>query len=122
MIKKEPKIIETQDVTYTPGFPFTGIVKKPDCIEYYYRGKRHRVGGPATVFNNGTIWWSHHGLIHREDGPAVTFFYGHKEWWLDDKRVFAMEVFEKYFESWSPERQIEVLFELDEWRKDVILF
>lgn len=38
---------------------------------WYYRGKLHRVGGPAQVMANYHTIWAKHGKLHREDGPAI---------------------------------------------------
>lgn len=45
------------------------------CKEYWWKGRRHRVGGPAVVEREHT--WYYHGLIHRHDGPAVSYPQAH---------------------------------------------
>ena len=32
-------------------------------------------------------WRNKKGQIHRENGPAVEYSDGHKEWWLNGKRI-----------------------------------
>ena len=44
---------------------------------------RHRVGGPAIEFANGTKVWYQNDQLHRTDGPAVEYVDGGKEWWLN---------------------------------------
>jgi hypothetical protein len=34
------------------------------------RSRRHRLAGPAVIYNDGDMWWYSHGVIHRDDGPA----------------------------------------------------
>lgn len=70
--------------------------------------------GVITVNNTDgttmTEYWVD-GKLHREDGPAVIFSDGHKEWWLNDVNVSAIEVFEKL----SEEEKMKVIWNLDEW-------
>jgi hypothetical protein len=59
----------------------TGILHREDgparirsdssVIEWYIDGRRHRVGGPAIVYSNGSEEWFKNGKPHRDDGPAV---------------------------------------------------
>lgn len=50
-------------------------------------GRRHRVGGPAVIYPNGTRRWYNYGKLHCEDGPAVILADGSEEWWLNGKRI-----------------------------------
>jgi hypothetical protein len=36
-------------------------------------GVRHREGGPACVYVNGTEKWYREGKRHRDDGPAAIY-------------------------------------------------
>jgi len=39
--------------------------------EYYKKGIRHRLNGPAKIFSSGTEEWWENGLRHRLNGPAI---------------------------------------------------
>jgi len=55
-----------------------------DGIVYVdYRGRRHRVDGPAVVKSDGTRMWYRDGLCHRVNGPAVERANGTREWYQD---------------------------------------
>lgn len=47
--------------------------------------KNHRIGGPAIVYDDGTMFWYEHNKSHRLDGPSdiwahgVTCYYIHGE-------------------------------------------
>jgi len=79
-------------------------------VEYTLNKKYHREGGPAVeYFGKGDKWWYLHGELHREDGPAIEnadykhwflhgkrhrengpaieYANGHKEYWVDGKRL-----------------------------------
>ena len=56
---------------YFYEFPkFTGIVTHSYCKEWYANGKRHRIEGPAVIYDNGDKYWYFEGKLHRLDGPA----------------------------------------------------
>lgn len=50
-------------------------------IEWNYKGKLDREGGPAIEYANGDKLWYRNGLPHREDGPAVEYANGDKHWY-----------------------------------------
>ena len=50
---------------------------------WYINGLRHRLDGPAVVFNNNYKEWYINGKLHREDGPAVEYSDGYKFWYLN---------------------------------------
>ena len=54
--------------------------------EYYKKGRRHRLGGPAKIFSSGTEEWYTDGLRHRLNGPAVKYANGDEEWWENGSR------------------------------------
>jgi hypothetical protein len=37
---------------------------------YRQHGQRHRVNGPAILWNDGDQWWYQYGKLHRTNGPA----------------------------------------------------
>ena len=44
------------------------------------------------VDNNGNKRWYSNDKLHREDGPAIEGVNGHKEWWINGKRVSEKDV------------------------------
>ena len=63
-----------------------------DNTSWYLNGKRHRVGGPAMEWVDGSNMWYLNGKMHRVDGPAVEMANGSKEWCLNGVRVTEWEV------------------------------
>ena len=51
--------------------------------EWFFKGERHRLDGPAIEYPSGVKKWFKNGLRHREDGPAVEHTGGYQEWWLN---------------------------------------
>ena len=49
--------------------------------EYYKKGRRHRLNGPAKIFSSGTEEWYTNGLRHCLNCPAVKYANGDEEWW-----------------------------------------
>ena len=47
---------------------------------WYLNGKRHRLDGPAIIWNDGSKSWFVHGKRHRLDGPAIIRADGTKDW------------------------------------------
>lgn len=89
--------METIDLwTKTTQFPknFTGIVKRENYLEIYYKnGSIHRKDGPAYIskymynnLKNFTYIWYKKGKKHRIGGPAVEIWDGSKEWWVNNKK------------------------------------
>ena len=68
----------TKDGDYT-------VVNMNEDKHWYLNGKRHREGGPAIEYADGTKSWYINGKLHRENGPAMEFSYGHKEWYINGK-------------------------------------
>jgi hypothetical protein len=75
--------------------------------EWFLNGRRHRVGGPALVQDDGNdVWteeWFIHGVRHREDGPAIVI---HKNetglvvatlWYMGGKQVCGRDYDSKGF-------------------------
>lgn len=44
-------------------------------------GERHRDGGPAVEYSNGTRKWFQHDKLHRDDGPAIVHANGTKKYY-----------------------------------------
>lgn len=51
---------------------FTGMVQRPEKIEWYVEGKLHRIGAPAVKWEDGSEEWYVNAKLHREGGPALT--------------------------------------------------
>lgn len=43
------------------------------CQDWFFNGKRHRVGGPASIDYVGNKFWYQNGELHNEEGPAATY-------------------------------------------------
>ena len=50
---------------------------------------RHREGGPAEVWYDGTQWWFSHNLFHFAHGPADLYDDGRLRW-LEDNLCLRM--------------------------------
>ena len=61
----------------------TLTIDEYDTKEWWLKGKRHRVDGPAIEHTNGAKAWWLNGKRHRVDGPAIERHNGTKEWWLN---------------------------------------
>ena len=48
-------------------------------------GRRHRVDGPASVWDDGTLVWYRHGRLHFAHGPAILNVDGTVRWYEDSK-------------------------------------
>ena len=62
------------------------FIDKFYCKEWLLNGNRHREGGPAVIWKNGSQKWYQNGLLHRDDGPALIHPDGRQEWWANGKR------------------------------------
>ena len=47
----------------------------------------HRVDGPASIEAGFAECWFLNGVRHREGGPAVLYQDGTREWWTHGKKV-----------------------------------
>jgi hypothetical protein len=73
-----------------------GTLYKINNIEYYkyYDGckfwhkndMKHRLDGPAVIYENGEMHWYVNNERHRNDGPAVIGLGGFKSYWQNDMR------------------------------------
>ena len=53
----------------------------------YNDGERHREGGPAVIWADGSKRWYKNGKKHRDQGPAVINADGFEEYYLNGKEV-----------------------------------
>lgn len=98
------------------------IIRNDGTKEWWFNGKRHRMGGPAVIHSslNGewsneardVEWWNN-GKLHREDGPAIVVFStqmwfingkhhrldGPATIWITNKRQYFVEDVEYYLEE-----------------------
>jgi len=63
---------------------------------WYYKGKRHRLNGPAVELVNGSKEYYINDKHHRLDGPAVEFVNGYKAYCINDE---CFKTFEEYKEA-----------------------
>ena len=66
-------------------------IEWPGGKAWFQNGRRHRTGGPATVYSDGIETWCKDGTIHRDDGPAVVYPDGTQEWWINGKAMTEAE-------------------------------
>ena len=59
--------------------------------DWYLDGQSHRVGGPAIELASGTRVWYLNGQRHRDDGPAIECESGHREWYLNGEHISQSE-------------------------------
>ena len=43
------------------------------------------------VYENGDREWYQNDQLHRLDGPAIECINGHREWWIEDKKLTEEE-------------------------------
>jgi len=63
---------------------------------WYYKGKFHRLNGPAIEYADGNKSYYINGQRHRLDGPAVEFADGEVSYYINGKYI---EIFEDYKEA-----------------------
>lgn len=61
-------------------------VRSDGTREWWAKGKRHRLDGPAVEHSNGSREWFVRGIRHRLDGPAIAYADGTGAWWVNDQR------------------------------------
>jgi hypothetical protein len=47
---------------------------------YLQHGLRHRINGPALLYQNGTRLWHQYGRKYRKDKPAIIYANGLERW------------------------------------------
>jgi hypothetical protein len=64
---------------------YTVKVDKDGTVRYYKPGTniRHRLDGPAIVWNSGDEDWFMNDKLHREDGPAIMYDDGSEAWYKE---------------------------------------
>ena len=55
--------------------------------EWWVNNKRHRLDGPAIIKHDGTKEYYVDNIQHRLDGPAFISRYGKKEWWINNRLI-----------------------------------
>ena len=59
--------------------------------EYWFKGLRHRIDGPAIEYASGDKYWYINGELHREDGPAIEDANGDKYWFINGELLTETE-------------------------------
>lgn len=75
----------TPDIDETFAALQYNVEEDEDGVRRYLNqaGQRHRVGGPAVIWPDGSLFWYQNGVLHREDGPAIEWANGRKQWILE---------------------------------------
>jgi len=69
-----------------------------------YKGKRHRLDGPAVEYANGYKKYYINGKLHRLNGPAMEYPNGYKAYWING-------IFFKTFEDY---KEVVVQYKIEE--------
>ena len=59
--------------------------------KWWYKGRLHRINGPALEGVAGHRAWYRHGILHRIDGPAIIIPNGTNQYWVDGKQLSEYE-------------------------------
>jgi hypothetical protein len=65
------------------------LVKKEHdiLVSYWYiHGQRHRIDGPAILWDDGAYCYYRNDELHRTDGPAVVWE-GFKKWFINGEKI-----------------------------------
>ena len=106
------KVVEYGDISYyIKGTKTLHREDGPALIdelgeEWFYKGYRHREGGPAIERKDGLKEWWVNGRLHREDGPAVIYGDGDLEWYFD-YNILSKEA---WFEALTEEQKVKALY------------
>ena len=60
-------------------------------VIYTFKGKFHRIDGPAIEYANGTKEWYIDDKLHRTDGPAIEYPNGYKYWYINGEEYSEQE-------------------------------
>ena len=60
-------------------------IRSDGCKVWRHNGKRHRINGPAVIYEHGDQEWWVNGERHREDGPAIIRSNGNMLWYINGK-------------------------------------
>jgi len=84
VLKPEAKVWCEDGLIHRAG---SAAVEVPDFLygnrEFWFKGRRHRMDGPALIYGKDKHTWYYHGLIHRADGPAVEYPNAMKNYFAD---------------------------------------
>jgi hypothetical protein len=72
-----------EEVIDTDGQVITKTTVYGNIFYCNAKDERHRIGGPAIVYSNGTQAYYVNGKRHRLDGPAVVWGNGRKFYYVD---------------------------------------
>ena len=64
-----------------PAIIYNSRLPAPE-VTWCHHGKRHRLDGPATIFNHCSRWYVD-GELHRDGGPAVQYTDGSEMWYRE---------------------------------------
>jgi hypothetical protein len=65
--------------------------KYKNSIFYYLNNKKHRLNGPAIIWDDGDKEYWQNDKLHRLDGPAIKFCTGYEEYWIEGKQYSKYE-------------------------------
>lgn len=84
--KPEKYAYEVGDILYLKHF------ENLDINNHLFSGfLSHRDDGPAYITKDYSLYYQK-GFIHRSDGPAVIHSNGKKEYWIDGKEIYKVEL------------------------------
>lgn len=69
-----------------------------DTITYYNGIVNSRDGAPAIITNNGYRLWFENGKLHNIAGPAVIDPHGEREFWVEGKQTFGINILGEFVE------------------------
>jgi hypothetical protein len=91
---------------YKEGYDREGYTfqKYGNYTAWYLDGGKHRVDGPAVVYDSGMEEWRYHEILHRDGGPALIDSDGNLSWYRNGQRhrfdgpaVVNVDGSEKYY-------------------------
>ena len=98
------------DIRHREGGPAIEYVD--GSKEWFINRKRHREDGPAVEFVNGYKAWYINGKRHREDGPAIELADGSK-WWFINGKCLPEEEFNNRHKTELTMDEIAAKFDID---------
>lgn len=69
-----------------------------DRLSFNRHGNTHRVGGPASIWKDGDMFWYQYGRSHRDDGPADVFNNGRRVYYFRGLR-YTQDIYESKIRS-----------------------
>jgi hypothetical protein len=71
-------------------------IERPDGHqEWRLNGLFHRTDGPALIDKKGNKKWYCNGELHRTDGPAIEMISGRVYYYLQGKRIYSVNKFNR---------------------------